>query len=85
MMSCLVSCFSRKLMNPGPAILREMRLRGIPVVIGADAHVPKRVGDGFLAAMNLLEAAGYSQVRYYLDRTPQDVDIAAARASLARS
>ena len=72
-------------MNPGPAILREMRLRGIPVVIGADAHVPKRVGDGFLAAMNLLEAAGYSQVRYYLDRTPQDVDIAAARASLARS
>ena len=30
-------------MNPGRTILVEMRARGIPVVLGADAHVPPRV------------------------------------------
>ena len=70
-------------MNPGPVILAQMRQRDIPVVVGADAHVPDRVGDGFLEAYDLLEQAGYEEVSYFLGRVRQTVPIDAARASLA--
>ncbi len=69
-------------MNPGPQMLREMRLREIPVVIGSDAHVPHRVADRFEQAMDLLEAAGYTQISFFLDRQRRTVSIAEARASL---
>ena len=49
-------------MNPCPEMLTEMRQRDIPVVIGSDSHVPERVGDRFLAACDVLSAAGYNQV-----------------------
>ena len=70
-------------MNPGPEMLAEMFRRGIPVVIGADAHEPGRVGDRYGEAMGLLEAAGYEKIRFFVDRVPRDVGIDAARASLA--
>lgn len=69
-------------MNPGPRMLRLMRQRNIPVVIGADAHRPTRVGDRFIQALQALEAAGYREVSYFLERRRNDVPIAAARASL---
>lgn len=69
-------------MNPGPAQLAMMSERGIPVVIGADAHVPQRVGDGYAAALGLLEAAGYEEVSYFLGRKRHSVPITQARASL---
>lgn len=70
-------------MNPGVTILREMHERGIPVVIGADAHVPQRVGDGFPEALDVLESVGYGAVCFYLDRTRRFVSIDDARDSLA--
>jgi len=69
-------------MNPGMAILREMKARDIPVVIGADAHVPQRVGDRFKEALGLLEEAGYSKVSFFLDRKRQDLNIEDALVSL---
>ena len=69
-------------MNPSPAQLALMCQRGIPVVLGADAHVPTRVADGYMAALDLLEAAGYREVSYFLDRKRHTVPIAAARSSL---
>lgn len=69
-------------MNPGPAILRLMHERGIPVVIGADAHTPTRVGDRFGEAMRLLQAAGYTEINFFLERKRQTVAIADALASL---
>lgn len=69
-------------MNPGPLILSEMRSRGIPVVVGADAHVPQRVADGFERAYDLLEQAGYRHVSHYLDRRRVDLPIDRARRSL---
>ena len=69
-------------MNPSPSQLRLMCERGIPVVIGADAHVPTRVGDGYATALRMLQAAGYSEVSYFLERKRQAVPIAAALASL---
>jgi histidinol-phosphatase (PHP family) len=69
-------------MNPSPSQLALMRERNIPVVIGADAHVPERVGDGYQTALGLLEAAGYNEVSFFLDRKRQTLQIADALASL---
>jgi histidinol-phosphatase (PHP family) len=69
-------------MNPGPPILREMCARGIPVVLGSDAHMPARVGADFSAACDLLEHAGYRELSFYLGRKRHTVPLAAARASL---
>lgn len=69
--------------NPSPAILRLMRARGIPVVLGADAHRPTRVADGYADALRALQAAGYTEVSYFLDRRRHEVPIPAALASLA--
>ena len=69
-------------MNPGPEILAEMHRRGIPVVIGADAHEPRRVGDAYPEALRNLRAAGYEEVSYFIDRQRRSVPIADALASL---
>ena len=69
-------------MNPFPDMLVEMRRRSIPVVIGADAHRPERVGDGFLAALDLLEQCGYEHISFYVNRTRRDIPIATARQNL---
>lgn len=69
-------------MNPSPSQLTLMRERGIPVVIGADAHVPQRVGDGYETALNLLRAAGYDEVSYFIDRQRQTLPISDALHSL---
>ena len=66
-------------MNPGPEILREMNLRGIPVVIGSDSHFPERVGADFDMALGLLEAAGYAEVSFFIERKRNTVGIAEAR------
>lgn len=70
-------------MNPNPSMLSAMRERGIPVVVGADAHVPERVADRYPQAYRLLEEAGYSEVSLFLNRERVDIPISAARASLA--
>ncbi len=68
--------------NPGPRILAMIRERGIPIVIGADAHRPERVGDGYASALRQLDALGFREVSFFLDRKRQTVPIAAALASL---
>ena len=69
-------------MNPFPEMLVEMRQRAIPVVIGADAHQPERVGDGFHAALDLLQSCGYEHISFFVNRVRQDVPIQVARARL---
>jgi len=69
-------------MNPGLAMLQLMGARGIPVVIGADAHRPERVGADYDTALRHLQAAGYRDVSFFLERKRQSVPLAAARASL---
>jgi histidinol-phosphatase (PHP family) len=69
-------------MNPFPEMLVEMRTRGIPVVIGSDAHEPWRVGDRFEEALRLLSRCGYSEVCNFIERQRQAVSIEAALASL---
>lgn len=69
-------------MNPFPEMLVEMQKRSIPVVIGADAHDPDRVGDRFQEALDLLERCGYESISFFLNHTRQDVPIEVARTSL---
>lgn len=69
-------------MNPSPAMLAMMHERGIPVVIGADAHDPERVGDGYAEALKLLEKTGYREVSYFIDRKRQTLAIDDALESI---
>ena len=71
-------------MNPGFGILKEMKVRNIPVVLGADAHKPARVADRYPDALMILGKAGYKEVSYFLDRKRQTVPLADAVASLRR-
>lgn len=71
--------------NPGCAQLALMRERGIPVVLGADAHQPSRVGDGFPEALRVLADVGYDEVSFFLNRQRQTVGIAEALATLRSS
>jgi histidinol-phosphatase (PHP family) len=71
-------------MNPGLEILQEMQQRNIPVVIGADAHVPERVADNYDTALDMLKNAGYSEINFFLERKRQPVPIDLARRSLRR-
>jgi histidinol-phosphatase (PHP family) len=68
--------------NPGLPMLRLMRERGIPVVVGSDAHRPERVSADFETALDLVEAAGYTEVSFFVARRRQTLPVAAARASL---
>jgi histidinol-phosphatase (PHP family) len=69
-------------MNPGLAMLQHMHTRGIPIVLGADAHRPERVADGYPAALQMLRAVGYTEVNYFSGRKRHAVPIDAAMASL---
>jgi histidinol-phosphatase (PHP family) len=69
-------------MNPNPAMLAMMREREIPVVIGSDSHMPRRVGADFETALDLLEAAGYTHASWFARRRRADVPIGQIRASL---
>ena len=69
-------------MNPFPAMLKEMCQRNIPVTLGADAHEPDRVADGYETALQLLLECGFSHVSFFLERKRHDVLIHDAIASL---
>jgi histidinol-phosphatase (PHP family) len=69
-------------MNPGREMLQLMQARGIPVVVGADAHRPERVADGFRAALKVLHDVGYREVSYFLDRRRRTLPIDDALRSL---
>ena len=68
--------------NPGQTMLGLMHDRGIPVVLGADAHQPERVAEGYEDAMQSLQTAGYTEINFFLDRKRQTVAISDALASL---
>ena len=69
-------------MNPGPRMLEMIRDRGIPVVLGADAHRPARVADRYEDALRLLADLGFRTVSLFLERRRKEVPIAEALASL---
>ncbi|MCB8942838.1 MAG: histidinol-phosphatase [Ardenticatenaceae bacterium] len=71
-----------KEMNPNMHMLVAMAERGIPIVVGSDAHSPQRVGANFDLALNMLEEAGYTHIHFFLDRQRQQLALDRARDSL---
>ena len=69
-------------MNPMPSMLSEISKRGIPITLGADAHEPLRVGDGFETALRLLSESGFSRVSYFLERERRELKIDEALSTL---
>ena len=69
-------------MNPAPDILREIHRRGIPVVLGADAHVPSRVADRYEKALTLLQKIGFETVSCFRNRKRYEIPIERALKSL---
>ncbi len=72
-------------MNPCPEMLVEMSAREIPVTLGADAHQPQRVADGYASALQLLAQCGYTHVSLFLDRQRRQIPIAVALETLSDS
>lgn len=70
-------------MNPAPEILKEIKERSIPVVIGADAHTPNRVGDRFPEALALLKSIGFTSVSSFRNRIRYEISIDEAITSLS--
>lgn len=68
--------------SPGPVVLREVSARGIPVVLGSDAHDAYRVGDRFGEILELLADTGFREVSWFIHGVRQSVPIAKAAASL---
>lgn len=68
--------------NPGREMLTEIGRRGIPIVIGSDAHVPERVAANWETAMDVLQSVGINEISFFLNRQRQTVGIDAARATL---
>jgi HisJ family histidinol phosphate phosphatase len=52
-------------MNPGNEFLGMMAERGIPLVIGSDAHRAGRVGEHFIQALENAKVAGFKEVNYF--------------------
>ena len=72
-------------MNPGNEMLRMMAERGIPVVLGSDAHRANRVGEHFITALNNLTEAGYETVSYFQKRQRIDLKISDVLSSIKRA
>jgi histidinol-phosphatase (PHP family) len=68
--------------NPGPRMLRMMRERNIPVVLGSDSHTPRRVAADFDRALEAMKDAGFAKVSCFLGRRRHDFPISDVRATL---
>lgn len=71
--------------NPSARMLVMMRERGIPVVIGSDAHVAVRVGDAFAEALDLIGRAGYTHVSLFRRRQRYEVSLETALQVVRRA
>jgi histidinol-phosphatase (PHP family) len=63
-------------------MLELIRVRGIPVVLGADAHRPGRVADRYEEALRMLADLGFTTVSLFLDRKRREISIPRALNSL---
>jgi histidinol-phosphatase (PHP family) len=60
---------------PSRRVLEIAREMDLPVTLGADAHKPEHVGEGFPEAVALLRSVGYTTVQRYTRRKPEPVPL----------
>lgn len=69
-------------MFPCDYILKMAHKKGVPIVLGSDAHSQDRVGANFKEALGKLASIGYEEVYYYDKRERQSYSIRDALRSL---
>ncbi|MCC5789197.1 MAG: histidinol-phosphatase HisJ family protein [Opitutales bacterium] len=84
-LECNTSGLIRKVqeIHPAPDLLPMIAERGIPVVIGSDAHDPLRVGDGFREGVEALAEAGFKELLVFTERQSQSVPLDSWKALVA--
>jgi len=60
---------------PDTDLLKACRAENVPVTLGSDAHGPDQVGRYFNEAINILRAAGYSELTVFNRRAKSTVSI----------
>lgn len=60
---------------PSPSLLQAAQMRGIPIVVNADAHRPENIVRGFDRAEDYLRAAGYEKVVCFAQRRWKEVTL----------
>ncbi|MBI2213507.1 MAG: histidinol-phosphatase HisJ family protein [Acidobacteria bacterium] len=60
---------------PAPAILKEMRMRDIPIVLSSDSHSPDEVGYRFDRSMTLVREYGYDELAVFDKRQRRTVPL----------
>lgn len=68
--------------HPSPEFYPEIVQRGIPVVLGSDAHLPERVGESFGPAVDLLGESGLQSLAVFGQRVRQDIPLGQIREAL---
>ena len=69
-------------MYPGYEILEMMKQRGIPIVLGSDAHQPEFVASFFEPALEMLVEVGYSTISSFEKRQRCEINISEAQSRL---
>lgn len=69
--------------SPGSLFLRAAIERGIPLVLGSDAHDPRFVGDQFLSVLGQLTELGCREISYFKLGRRHTIKVAAAAKSIA--
>lgn len=72
-------------MNPSAEILAMMAERGIPVVLGSDSHVAKRVGDNFIKGLETIREAGFAHISVFKNRRRQEIPVEKALEQLKKA
>lgn len=67
---------------PGIEMLAMMKERGIPVVLGSDAHQPQFVASYFEPALEVLVEVGYDAVSSFENRQRNEISIVEAKSQL---
>ncbi len=60
---------------PSARLLGILRIAGVPVTLGSDAHAPQEVGKNFPEALALMREAGYETYRRYVGRIPEELPL----------
>jgi len=60
---------------PSPELLGQVRERGIPVVMNADAHCPAEIARHYDRGAELLRQCGFTEMRAFAKRQPRNIPI----------
>lgn len=61
--------------NPGIEMLKMCQEKGVPLILGSDAHKPEKIANNFIAAIDLLKSLGVKKMFYFKNKQLIDYKI----------